>query len=349
MNLNVDWVRAVWADGRGWHVGNMVQWKGAYYLCFVDGTGHGTEDSRIRVCSSTDLESWTSQIVIGRKTIDPNLLPVGDRLLLYGVKEGESKGDSEFGFPSQQVVSSTADGTTWTEPKRCFLMNHDFWHPTEFEGRYYVACDTVGHAPNGIHNSVDLLTSEDGECWQWVAEIVHGSDEPEYCDTTGIHFGTPAPSETALCFFDDGHLLAITRARGYCALLSTSKSPYEEWERYLSRESRCYGSAIARVGEHVVVTGRSFENEGIRATENKFNEKFSEYDETQLRTGVFLYEDDGDIHLRAMLPSGGDTGYGGILPISDSQALIAYYSSYEYQPGPDHGSSVYLASVSIDS
>ena len=116
---------------------------------------------------------------------------------------------------------------------------------------------------------------------------------------------------------------AITRARGHCALLSTAEPPYSEWERYLSRESRCYGSAVARVGERVLVTGRSFANEGIRATENKFNDKFSEHDETQVRTGVFLYED-GDIQLRAVLPSGGDTGYAGILPVGDDTALIAY-------------------------
>jgi hypothetical protein len=348
MEVNVDWVRKIYADGRAWHVGNMVKWKGVYYICFVDGTGHGSEDSQIRVCASTDLENWTSQIVIGRKTIDPNLLPVGDKLLLYGVKESKSKGDSDLGFPSQQVVTSTEDGTNWTEPKRCFLMNHDFWHPTEFNGRYYVACDTVGHAPLGIHNSVDLLTSDDGERWQWVAEIVHGSDEPEYYDTTGIQFGTPAPSETALCFFDDGRLLAVTRARGHCALLSTSKPPYDKWERYLSRESRCYGSAIARVGEHILVTGRSFENEGIRSTENKFNDKFSEHDGTQLRTGLFLYEN-SDLQLRGVLPSGGDTGYAGILPVSDNKALVAYYSTYESAPGPNQGSSVYLAAVSIQS
>ena len=203
-------------------MGNMVRWRGVYYICFVDGTGHGTEDSQIRVCASTDLINWTSQIVIEKKTIDPNLLPVGDKLLLYGVKEYESTEDSDFGFPSQQVVTWTEDGSTWAVPKRCFLRNHDFWHPTEFGGRYYVACDTTGHAPPGNDNSVDLLTSEDGEGWEWVTEIAHGSNEPVYYDTTGIHFGTPSPSETSLCFFDDGRLLTITRARGHCVLLMTN-------------------------------------------------------------------------------------------------------------------------------
>ncbi len=155
------------------------------------------------------------------------------------------------------------------------------------------------HTPHASHNSVDLLVS-DG---QWVSEIIHGTTHPEYRDATGIEFGVQAPSETSLCFGEGQHLLAVTRARGYCALLPTAQPPYDQWERTLSRESRCYG----QVGRHILVTGRSFSNEGIRATADQFNKPFSPHDQTQLRTGVFLYED-GDIRLKAMLPSGGDTG-----------------------------------------
>ena len=138
MNIDVNWVGTVYNNGRGWHVGNIVQWRGVYYICCVDGIGHGTEDSQIRVCASTDLENWTSQIAIGRKTIDPNLLPIGDKLLLYRVREGT--GDSEFGFPSQQVVTWTTDGTTWASPKRYFLRDHDFWHRT---ARISVKCPSI--------------------------------------------------------------------------------------------------------------------------------------------------------------------------------------------------------------
>ena len=344
----VNWTRKIYGDGRGWHVGSLVRWKGAYHVCFVDGSGHGSGDSQIRVCSSADLETWTSQIALGAKTIDPNLLPVGDRLLVYGVRlsreEAEGQPEPEYGFTSQQIVAATTDGKTWSQPRRCFVMNHDFWHPVEHEGRYWVACDTVGHTPHASHNSVDLLVSDDGENWQWVSEIIHGTTHSEYRDSTGLEFGVQAPSETSLCFGEDQRLLAVTRARGYCALLSTAQPPYDQWERTLSQESRCYGSAIAQVGRHVLVTGRSFSNEGIRATADQFNEPFSPHDQTQLRTGVFLYED-GDIQLKAVLPSGGDTGYAGILPMGDDHALIAYYSTYE---SPDGESCVYLSSVLIE-
>jgi len=346
VSIHIEWVKSLYGNGRGWHVGNMVCWQGAYYICCVDGTGHGTEDSQIRVGRSDDLESWTWQIAMGPKTIDPNLLPVGDQLLIYGVRELDEEGASEYGFRSQQMVAATSDGETWSRERRCFLMNRDFWHPLAHDGRYWATCDTSGHVPRGVHNAVDVLVSDDGEHWSWVSEIVHGSDGPEYRDVHGVEFGTPGPSEAALHFFDDGRLLAITRARGYCALLSVAEPPYIEWTHRLSEESRCYGAAVARVGSRVLVTGRSFANEGVRATEGLFNELFSAHDDSGLRTGLFLYEE-GDLRLRAVLPSGGDTGYAGILTLGDDRALVAYYSTHEYAPGPERGSSVYLASIKL--
>ncbi|MEE3259772.1 MAG: hypothetical protein VX293_11235 [Candidatus Latescibacterota bacterium] len=347
MSIDVERVKTLYGNGRSWHVGNLVRWQEAYYICCVDGTGHGSEDSQIRVGRSDDLENWTWQIAIGPKTIDPNLLPVGDRLLLFGVRELDAEsmaGDS--GFRSHQMVATTNDGEVWGPGQRCFLMNRDFWHPIAHGGRYWATCDTSGHVSRGVHNAVDLLVSDDGESWAWVSEIVHGSDGPEYRDVNGVEFGSPGPSEAALHFLDDGRLLAITRARGYCALMSTAEPPYIAWTHRLSEESRCYGAAVAQVGERVLVTGRSFANEGVRATDGLFNEPVSEHDDSGLRTGLFLYEED-DIRLQAVLPSGGDTGYAGILPLNDERALVAYYSTHEYAPGPERGSNVYLAVVKL--
>ena len=212
--MKLNWVRTVCDNGRGWHVGSMVQWRGVYYICFVDSTGHGSEDSQIRVSASTDLEHWTSSIAIGKTCIDPKLLPAGDRLLLYAVRLDLSI-ESEAGPPSWEVVASTQDGVNWYDAKRCCLMDHDFWQPVEFDSRYYVACDNTGHTPTGTHNSADLLVSDDGERWTWVSEIIHGSEEPDYSDPVlSERFRITTASEAALSFADDGRLLAIIRARG---------------------------------------------------------------------------------------------------------------------------------------
>ena len=341
----VNWVRKVHSTGRGWHVGNMVKWKGTYYICFVDGTGHGTEDSRIRVSSSTDLKTWDSQIVTGTTHIDPQLLPVGDKLLVYAVGL-DLQTQTDSGSPSWEVMASTNDGKNWSEPKRCFLMNNDFWHPVEFRGRYYVTCDNAGHVPRGSNCRVDLLTSEDGERWSWVSEILHGADkhgysskqskETPYFDAMDPrYFATRRPSESALFFFDDGRLMSITRALGLMACIAIAEPPYTKWEYSLSQTSRCYGAAIAAVGDHIVVTGR---HQADQDPEGKLGIVGGQ------ATGVFLFKH-GDIRLHALLPSGHDTGYAGILPSTKNEALIAYYSGHEY--APKNGSNVYLASVPL--
>ena len=98
------------------------------------------------------------------------------------------------------------------------------------------------------------------------------------------------------------------RARGHCAVLATSSPPYREWEFRRSRESRCYCSDAARVGDRIVVTGRSFDNEGERSLTGKFGRRGA-------ATGVFLYDSDrGDLTIEALLESGGVTRYGAILP-----------------------------------
>ena len=322
--VKLNWVRKLTANDRGYHVGNVVKWKGTYYICYVDGSAHGAQDSRIMISSSTDLESWTSHIAMGQTCIDPQLLPAGERLLLYAVKT-DQKADAKYSA-SWEVMCSTGDGVTWSQPKRCFTRDNDFWHPIEHDGLYYLASDNAGHGPNGISRKVDLLTSKDGERWTWISEIMRG-DEPFYDEAEGRHFQTSRPSETALCFLDDGRLLAITRAIGLTAVISTSAAPFDKWERRMSQTSRCYGAAIARVGRHIVVTGRHRQPpvEGQA-------------------TAVFLYED-GDLKLHTLLPSGVDTGYAGILPLSEDEAFIAYYSSHECAPEP--GSNVYIASVSL--
>ena len=49
--MNVNWTRRIFANGRGWHVGDMVHWNGAWHIAFCDGSGHNSPDTRLRGCS----------------------------------------------------------------------------------------------------------------------------------------------------------------------------------------------------------------------------------------------------------------------------------------------------------
>ncbi len=346
--MNVNWTRRIFANGRGWHVGDMVHWNGAWHIAFCDGSGHNSPDTQCAVLSSTDLENWSCRVAISQEAAggyvaEPQLLVSGGRLLMYaGAADTQAVMAGDRVARSWMLMAATGDGETWSRPRRCYAVNHDFWHPVEHNGRYFLTADNAGRVPPGADAKVDLLTSEDGEQWAWVSEIIRGSaaGEADLVDAVdGEWFGTPSPSEAALLFLDDERLLAIVRARGHCAVLATSSPPYREWEYRRSRESRCYGADVARVGGRIVVTGRSFDNEGQRSLTGKFGKQ-------GLATGVFLYDSDrGDLTVEGLLESGGDTGYAAILPHGDSEALIAYYSSHEYGESP--GSNIYLASVSV--
>ena len=200
------------------------------------------------------------------------------------------------------------------------MANHDFWTPIELEGRYYVTCDDCGHVPEGMSGTVDLLTSNDGETWHWVSEVVRGS--AEY---------SRIPSEAALCPLPDGRLLAVIRTKLKRALLATAPPPFRDWEHTIVPHSLQGGNA-ARVGEQVVITGRAADENG------------------EPRTAVFRYAA-GKLEHELFLPSGRDTGYAGLYAAADDELLIAYYSGHEHSdsdPRLTHGpADIYLASLSV--
>ncbi len=350
--MKINWLRTIYGppNGRGWHVHSLVQWKGAYYIAFADGAGHTTDDSRVRIAVSKDLEHWSTYVALGREQTgmyvsEPQLMAVGDRLYLYATKTDFS---FEYEFPphsrhpkspSWEVMSYSDDGRTWSPPKQCYTMNYDFWHPTQHNGRYYITCDGSGHTPEGVYTTVDLLTTEDGQRWTWVSEIVHGTVMPG--DPESDYPQAPYVSESAILVMDDETMLAVTRTPGPTAIVSTARPPYEIWSHKRTPRYIMQGAALARVGPHIVATARC----GERERDGKFANSFSDLDSTGTRTGIYVYED-GDLHLKGVLPSGGDTGYGGIWPVSDKEFLVAYYSTHEY--AEHSGSNVYLASVTIE-
>ena len=85
--MKLNWVRKVFSNRRhNLCVGNFVRWRGSYHICFVDAHHHGALDAQLRVISSPNLESWSTNVAMAATSFDPQLLPVGDRMLIYGVQ-----------------------------------------------------------------------------------------------------------------------------------------------------------------------------------------------------------------------------------------------------------------------
>ena len=96
--MKLNWVRTVFSNGRhNLCVGNFVRWRGAYHICFVDAHHHGALDGQLRVISSADLETWDTCVAMAATSFDPQLLPLGDRMLIYGV-QGDWEGEDLQGF-----------------------------------------------------------------------------------------------------------------------------------------------------------------------------------------------------------------------------------------------------------
>ena len=319
--MKLNWVRTVFSNGRhNLCVGNFVRWRGAYHVCFVDAHHHGALDGQLRVISSTDLETWDTCVAMAATSFDPQLLPLGDRMLIYGV-QGDWEGDDFAGFPSRQVVAETRDLKTWTEPRRCFVANHDFWTPIELDGRYYLTCDDCGHVPEGMSGTVDLLTSTDGE---QLALGVRGGARLRGVLAYPQRDGAVPASRRAPARGGADQAAARRAGDGPAALRGVGAH-----DRPARAAGRCPGAGRRSRG-HRRPGGRRER----RAPDRRFRVPGR------------------GVGARAcVLPSGRDTGYSGLYAVSGNEVLIAYYSGHEYPDSDErvtHGPcDIYLASVSL--
>ncbi len=314
--VRINWVKKVYSDEQwnGWP--DIAKWKGKYYICFTNGTAHGSRDHKIMLTSSEDLDHWSRpQVALG---------PPGDHLESFFLETDEklfihASWRNGTATPHTNIISSN-DGTTWRERRQGYLDGYIFWGQSAHGGKFYVAAHI--DPPESTNY---LLVSEDGEGWEQVSLI---SD----------HHTT----ETVLCFLDSGELMALSRrAPRDFALACFAAPPFAEW-RCIKTDTVLEGAALAKIAGRVVAIGRCSEFEGQASIDHW-------YDESR-RTGIFFYQD-GALKRQAFLPSGGDTGYPGILRMGNDEALVVYYSEHERMDNPDyrykHCGAIYLASITV--
>ncbi len=318
--VRVNWVRQVYSDAQwsGWP--DITEWRGTYYICFANGSAHGARDHRILLTSSRDLQHWTApQVLFG---------PPGDHLESFFLKADNklyvhaSWRDDAPGVPVHTDFVATEDGKTWQQPRQAYLDRYIFWGQSKSAGRYYVAA----HIDAPVCTNY-LLASDDADTWREVAVI---SDD--------------RVTETALCFLDSGELMAFSRRhpRDF-GLASFASPPYTEW-RHVNTDTVIEGAGLAQIGRRIVAIGRCSQYEGQESIERWYD--------SSRRTGVFFYEDSA-LTRQALLPSGGDTGYAGIVPLDHGNALVVYYSEHASMDAPDfrykHCGAIYLASITVQS
>ena len=314
--VRVGWTRRIYADDRwsGWP--DIVRWRGTYYVCFANGSAHGSRDHSILLITSENLEVWTEpKVVLGPPGdhLESFFLATEERLFIHASwRDGDQ--------PVHTDIILTEDAKTWSDRKQGYDDRYIFWGQSKHDGMFYVAA----HIDPPVCENY-LLASRNGEQWKQISLITS--------DRT---------TETTLCSLSTGELMSLSRRspRDF-VLVCFADPPYTEW-RPVKTDTVLEGAAVAEIGERIVAMGRCSEFEG--------QESIARWYDASRRTGIFFYAN-GGFRRQALLPSGGDTGYPGILPLEDHRALVVWYSEHERMQDADYQykrcASIYLATIAI--
>ena len=323
--IKVDSVRKIFDDGNHNAFTDMCSFHGNMYLTFRSSPdGHQMfTSSRIVVLTSKDGLEWQKIHSFGvplRDVRDPHFLIFQDKLFIYTstwlcnpATPGVFGNNDHLGY-----AAWTSDGQHWEGPRSLEgTYGHYIWRAGTYSGKAYLCgrrvrdfTPTDGEEAKKAVMESALLESEDGLVWR-------------FC---GL-FQNEKGNETAFIFEDDGSVLAVARSRGENAMLCRAKPPYKDWTR-TPLNHNVGGPLLIKWGKHYLVGGRKI--------------PFGDNPKMVLSWLV------GDkLEDMAELPSGGDTSYPGFIALSDSKALLSYYSSHEGSNSKLAPCSIYLAELSV--
>ena len=169
----------------------------------------------------------------------------------------------------------------------------------------------VLYQPAGEETVTRLVASGDGISWRLVSTI-------------GLR---GKPNETTLRFLGDGRLAALVRREGAdrTGRVGIAAPPYSDWT---------WSELPVRLGgpNFVVVADPVSGAEVLLAATREYG--------AETRTVIGRVGLDGTFRKLATLPSGGDTGYAGLV-VDGEELLVSYYSSHEEK------TAVYLARLRL--
>lgn len=306
------------------HTTNMDFWHGKYYVVFRQAIHHmGSQNGRIVLLESSDLENWTSSILfdLPGDDRDPKLFSTPDRLFVYATTNV-----ADF-----TVVTYTDNGTKWNKPKKVPGMDgFSFWKPKVQNGVYYCAADNLSKSY--------LLKSTDGINWQRVSVITNQN----------------VPSETAIVYLEDGRCIAFMRQNVEMTLpgFAIAGPPYTSWDYKFDRTGPVLfsGHAAERFGDTIVVASRAMLGKKPGYWDYPLDPTFSPADTGQ-RTVLYTFDvETMSLKLKPenILPTerGGDSSYVGIVSTGPDTAVLCWHDGHViyHQPNP---SDIWMARIKI--
>jgi hypothetical protein len=323
-NATIDWQVTVYADGAHNAFTDLMRWKEYYYLGFRHGESHMSMDGEIRVMRSADLKAWESCGTIDTfgDDRDAHFVATDDTLYLYtGVWDLVHAKD--HGTPDRGSVRShfatTQDGVKWSKVRGVYDSGFWLWRVSRHDEAFYSAAYTAVRPKPDVRET-RLLRSTDGLEWSLVSLVT----DKRLC------------GEADLLWRPDGKVWLFSRANDEQgdSVWFESDAAMKTWT------ARDVGVAVhspvfATWNDRVFVSGRDYNKKSGSTT------KIWEIKEEKLEEVITL-------------PSGGDTGYSGLL--ADPTTLegtapalfISWYSQHETKTAPGgnkNAANIYVARV----
>jgi hypothetical protein len=296
-------VRLIW--GRAPHNAftDLVRFHDRWYCAFREGRDHTSPDGELRVLTSADGESWRSAALLGvagEDLRDPKLSVTPHGRLLLNAGAA-LRGSS--GVTHRSLVWSSADAREWSGPDPAGDPDVWLWRISWHLKQAY----SVGYSTRGAP-SIRLYTSADGSKFN-----VHSGNLVEAGES----------SEASLLFLPDGRALCLLRREGAAstAALGKSRAPYRGWS-WTGLKTNIGGPNLIRLpDERIVVSGRMIG--------------------ADVHTSLAWLDPEAETLTEFLtLPSGGDSGYPGMV-FHDGLLWVSYYSSHEGR------AMIYLAKVKL--
>ncbi len=303
-SIDIDLVSAaevtVWNEAPHNAFTDLIHFNNIYYCVFREGSSHDSYDGKIRIVRSMDGETWESFSLISLKDKDlrdPHFfIDNNDSLSIATNARNNNNSYENIVYKLQNINFSqvNVDNDYW-------LWSFSKFRDTLYSMGYNTKQTCFNTFVNSAKSKIMLFNNTDPECTSF------GKVAVENLTTSSFE----CPCEAAMTFTTDSNLITIVRDEKIqkASHIGRSKFPfsYLQWQEfpYFVRGPKL---ALLPDGKLFLAAASMFD-----------------YDRTYY---AIINPKDFSVEKIRVFPSGGDTGYPGVI-IEGNTALISYYSSHE--------------------
>jgi hypothetical protein len=282
---------------------DLIRFEGVYYCVFREGNSHDSYDGKIRIIKSLDGTNWTgfSLLSLPEKDLrDPHFFVDINNLLSIGTNARDRNNAREnfvYKLQNEEFIQSNKGNT-----------DHDYWlwsFTKNEDSVYSIGYNTKQPCFSTFFNSakskIMLFKNAAADCISFDRNT----------DDDWIPKNFECPCEASMVFTSDSTLVAIVRDENTPGRshIGVSKKPFKTWEW------KNFPYFIKGPKLSLLPDGRIFLAAGSMVSNDK-----TYY--------AILNPVDFSVETIKAFPSGGDTGYPGVV-IEGTTALVSYYSSHE--------------------